>query len=93
MRRGSEAAPLSGNHPGTKAINAKESIYTSPEFTSSRLRSATTVFAVQSSIRPLRSMSIFVPGFAITRTAFSARLTYRADPLSDEDFDAGAGSR
>jgi hypothetical protein len=33
----------------------------------------------------LRSMSIFVPGFAITPTAFSATLTHRADPFSDED--------
>ena len=51
-------------------------------------------------------MSIFVPGFAITRTASGARSLYRADPFSDEDIDfelnvllesaalaAGAGSR
>jgi len=39
------------------------------------------------------SMSIFVPGFAITSTAFSAKRPYRADPFSDEDLEAGAGSR
>ncbi len=35
----------------------------------------------------------FVPGFAITRTASKARTTYRAYPFSDEDIEAGAGSR
>lgn len=81
------------DHPGIEAINASRSSFTSP-LSWSGLRSTPTVLSVQSSIRPLRSMSIFVPGFAITRTAMrKARMPYRADPFSDEDLDAGAGSR
>jgi hypothetical protein len=80
-------------HPGRKAINAKR-VAAPPGFTSSRLRSATTIFAVQSSIRPLEEHEHLRPGFRNhTHSPRKARMLYRADPFSDEDLEAGAGSR
>ena len=49
-------------HPGRKAINAKR-VAAPPGFTSSRERSAATIFAVQSSIRPLEEHEHLRPGF------------------------------